>query len=80
MMTNENTHEPAPPLLYECDDRYVICPHCGASYQAEAEDYSEDLRDEECGSCGKTYVVWQTFSVTHYTTTKLSPNPNPTHE
>jgi predicted nucleic acid-binding Zn ribbon protein len=54
-------------MKYECDDATVICPHCGASYQPEAEDYSEDSRDEECSSCGETYTVWQEFSVTHHT-------------
>lgn len=54
-------------LRYERDDLNVICPHCGASYQAEAEDFSEAVREEECFSCKKSYQVWQEFSVSHCT-------------
>mgnify|MGYP001559255387 CR=1 FL=1 len=62
------------PLKYECDDLNVICPHCGASYQPESEDFSEEMRVEECCSCGKSYEVWQNFSITHHTCTQVSPN------
>lgn len=54
-------------IHHECDDDKVICPHCGASYQPENEDFSEVVREEQCGACGKTYQVWQEFSVTHHT-------------
>lgn len=54
-------------LRCECDDVNVICPHCGASYQPEGEDFSEDVRDETCPTCKQTYQVWQEFRVTHYT-------------
>lgn len=58
------------PLVSECHAINVICPHCGASYQAEAEDYSEEVRDEECFACKRIYQVWQEFSVTHHTCAK----------
>lgn len=57
-------------IKYECDDCNVICPHCGASYQAEVEDFSEEIRDEVCCSCGKTYQLWDEFTVTHHTSAK----------
>jgi hypothetical protein len=50
-----------------CD---VICPYCDARYQAEAEDFNEKQRDEECQECGKTYILWQEFDVTHRTEPK----------
>jgi hypothetical protein len=43
-----------------------ICPYCGDSYQVEAEDYSEDMREEECNICGKKYHAYECFSVFHY--------------
>src|SRR4051794_31655370 len=49
------------------DDNVVICPYCHDSYQPESEDYDEDSREEECGSCGKRYYLHQSFSVTHHT-------------
>jgi len=49
------------------DDLNVICPHCGESYQAEAEDFSEDEREETCFMCKKTYVLYDSFTVTHHT-------------
>lgn len=53
-------------LRVECSARYVICPHCGASYQPESEDFSENERDEECFTCKRTYQVWQSFEVYHH--------------
>ena len=35
----------------EMDDDNVVCPYCGAKYQAEAEDFSDDEREEECAEC-----------------------------
>ena len=55
------------PLLVVRDDDSVICPHCGASYQAESEDFSETVRKETCFTCKKEYEVWQEFSVSHCT-------------
>lgn len=49
------------------DDCNVICPYCLHEYQAEAEDYSEDPRHEECEGCGKEYLLYQSFTVTHHT-------------
>ncbi len=51
----------------QSDDCNVICPYCLNAYQAESEDYDENEREEECGKCGKTYLVSQSFSVTHHT-------------
>lgn len=54
----------------ESDDCNVICPYCGYSYQPEAAEYSETVREEDCDKCKKTYVVHQAFEVTHHTATK----------
>ena len=54
-------------MKYEMHENLVICPHCGASYQPETEDFSEKERDEKCEACGKAYALWQEFSVTHHT-------------
>ena len=43
-----------------------ICPYCGHEYQVEAEDYSEDEREEECDECGKQFVAYDSFSVSCY--------------
>lgn len=51
----------------QCDDNDVICPYCGNRYQPEAEDFDEDTREEECGECGKTYKLHDSFTVTHFT-------------
>ena len=51
---------------HESSDANVICPYCKHEYQPEAEDYSEDTREEECSQCGKKYHVWQVFSVDHH--------------
>lgn len=56
---------------YEASDDNVICPHCGASYQPESEDFSETPRTEECFTCKKKYEVWQEFSVTHVTSARV---------
>jgi len=47
----------------QMDSVNAICPYCEASYQVESEDYSEDSRAEECGNCGKKYLIYQSFSV-----------------
>lgn len=54
----------------QSDDCDVICPYCGADYQAEAEDFSETEREEECFKCKRVYVVYQEFVVTHHTRPK----------
>ena len=48
------------------DDNNRICPYCGYSYQVEAENYSEDVRVEECDECGKKFYAQDDFTVTHY--------------
>ena len=48
------------------DDCNVVCPYCGAAYQAEAEDFSEHEQEETCGKCGNEYIRWDEVSVTHY--------------
>ena len=52
------------------DDLNIICPYCGDEYQAEGEDYSEDEIEETCDNCGKEYIRWTEFSVTHHTKAK----------
>jgi len=54
----------------QMDDCNVICPYCLSEYQAEAEDYSEQERDETCVRCGKTFLLRDEISVTHYTRPK----------
>lgn len=51
----------------QSDECNIICPYCLKSYQAESEDFSDKVREEECFNCGKTFEVWQDFSVTHHT-------------
>ena len=41
------------------------CPYCGDEYQVEAEDYDEDVREEECGECGKKFYACDEFSIEH---------------
>lgn len=48
------------------DDCEVICPYCEYSYQREAEDYDRSERVEECEDCGKHFVTYDDFSVTHF--------------
>ena len=48
------------------DDCNVICPYCGNSYQAEAEDFDEDEREETCFSCKRVYLMHDECTVTHY--------------
>lgn len=50
----------------QMDSDNVICPYCKHEYQPEAEDYSEDTREEECSECEKKYWVYQSFSVDHH--------------
>jgi len=47
------------------DNNVMICPYCKESYQPDGEDYSTDERIEECESCGKKYLAWQDFTVSH---------------
>jgi hypothetical protein len=54
----------------ESDNCNVICPYCQSTYQAEAEDYSEEEREEECRKCGNTFILWEEFEVTHNTKKK----------
>jgi DNA-directed RNA polymerase subunit RPC12/RpoP len=56
-----------PKARHESSDANVICPYCKHEYQPEAEDYSEDTREEECSECGKKYHLWQVFTVDHHT-------------
>ena len=57
------------PILPETqmDDCNVICPHCLHAYQAEAGDYEEQEREEECENCGGRYMLHDEATVTHYT-------------
>lgn len=66
-------------LLVECSQNYVICPHCGASYQPESGDFSESERDEECFTCKKTYQLWQSFEVYHHTAARAPLNVPVSH-
>lgn len=50
------------------------CPYCGYTYQVECEDYSEDLREEECSECGKKYWASESTSVTHFSTPDCTVN------
>lgn len=56
------------------DDCNAICPYCQHRYQVEAEDYSEDSREEECDECGKSYWIAQDISVTTITKPDCSIN------
>lgn len=47
-----------------------ICPYCGYSYQVESEDIDEQVREQECGECGKTFEYWAEISVDHITRKK----------
>jgi hypothetical protein len=49
------------------DDCNVICPHCLHAYQAEAGDFDEQEREEECEKCGGRYMLHDEATVTHYT-------------
>jgi uncharacterized Zn-finger protein len=51
----------------EMDDCDVICPHCGESHQAEAEDFSEDEREETCEHCGGKYILYDECIIWHHT-------------
>jgi transcriptional regulator NrdR family protein len=46
---------------------YVICPHCLHAYQAEAEDFNEQEREETCEKCGGRYTLYDEITVTHHT-------------
>ena len=48
--------------INDCDRE---CPYCGDKYQVEAENYSEDEREETCDACGKKYFASDLFSVEH---------------
>ena len=43
-----------------------VCPYCAHRYQVEAENYSEDVREEDCDECGKKFYGYESFSVSHY--------------
>lgn len=49
------------------NDDVVECPYCHYKYYPEAEDYDEYKRGEECGECGKSFYLYQSFSVSHNT-------------
>jgi hypothetical protein len=51
----------------QADDCNVICPYCGDSYQAEAEDYDEREREETCFACKRVYLLHDECSITHCT-------------
>ena len=54
----------------QSDDCNVICPYCLKSYQAEAEDFSENEREETCFHCKRVYILHDEATVTHYTRAK----------
>ena len=60
----------------ESDICNVICPYCKHEYQAESEDFDETEREEECESCERIYLVYQSFFVMHHT--RPVPRPNET--
>jgi len=51
----------------QSDSSDIICPYCLHSYQAESEDYNEHEREEECDKCGKPFLLYDEFTVTHHT-------------
>jgi hypothetical protein len=55
------------------------CPYCNYAYQPEAEDYSEDQREEECNGCGKHYYAKDVFTVYHVASPDCALNGQP-HE
>ena len=57
----------------ELDECNVICPYCGDSYQAEAEDFSEDEREETCFTCKRVYILRDEATITHHTSTIPTP-------
>jgi hypothetical protein len=48
------------------DDCDRICPYCEHKYQPEAEDYSEDTREEDCDECGMKFHAHDSFTVSHH--------------
>jgi len=62
---------------YIYNDDAVECPYCGFTYQPEKEDYSEDLRSEECAACSKNYYLRQSFFGTHETSPDCGLNSEP---
>ena len=51
----------------QMDDNHAICPYCRHENHVEAEDYDSNEREQECAECGKTYLQYDDFTVTHYT-------------
>jgi len=51
----------------QSDTCNVICPWCEAAYQAEARDFDEDERVEECFKCGKAYILYDEMEIIHHT-------------
>ena len=47
-------------------DKERTCPYCGAEIFVEADEYSEEDRTEECPDCGKKFIAYETFQVTHH--------------
>lgn len=58
--------EPGPQM----DDCDIICPYCGKSFQAEAEDADETPKETECSECGKTFIQYASISVDYCTQPK----------
>ena len=57
----------------QSDDCDVICPYCKSSYQAEAETFSENEREETCFECKRVYLMHAEATVTYYTRPKPTP-------
>lgn len=51
----------------QMDDNHAICPYCRHENHVEAEEYDSNEREQECAECGKTYLQYDDFTVTHYT-------------
>ncbi len=58
----------------QMDDNHAICPYCRHENHVEAEDYDSNEREQECAECGRTYLQYDDFTVTHYT--RPCPPPN----
>jgi DNA-directed RNA polymerase subunit RPC12/RpoP len=61
----------------QMDDNHAICPYCRHENHVEAEDYDSNERDQECAECGKTYLQYDDFTVTHYTRPQNKDYPDP---
>lgn len=56
----------------QADDFYIICPHCGWSFQAKPCDGDADETPQyrECDRCGGGFQSWAEISITYHTSAK----------